>query len=171
MKTLRILAPIGAAIICALTATAQNPPQRPLALAAGERFFPALNRVLNDEQRQSLRSTLERQRDRLLPLEEKLRVSRQALLEAAVGGKFNENVARQNAEALAGAQAELTVIYARALSQMQQPLSEQQIRQLGNSQPGRFGPQAGPAAASAPEHHLELPPPLPRDTNDLPVVN
>jgi Spy/CpxP family protein refolding chaperone len=170
MKTLKILASIGVAVVCAVTVTAQNPPQRPPALAAGERFFPALSRVLTDDQRQSLRGILERQRGRLLPLEEKLRTSRQALLDAAVGGKFNENVARQNAEALAGAEAELTVIFAQALSQMLPPLSEQQIRQLRDSQPGGFGPQAGPPADSAPEKHLPVPPPLPRDTNDLPVV-
>ncbi len=170
MKTLIILAPISIALFCAMAATAQNLPQRPPALAGAGRFFPALNQVLTDDQRQSLRSILERQRDRLLPLEEKLRVSRQALLDAAVGGKFNENVVRQNAQTSAGAEAELTVIFARALSQMQPPLSEQQVRQLKNSQPGRLQPQAGPAAESGPEKHLPVPSPLPRDTNDLPVL-
>ena len=167
---IRILASICALVFCAAVAPAQNQPQRPQAFAAGARFFPALNRVLTEEQRQSLRAALESQRDKMPALEEKVRASRRALLDAAIGGKFDENLARQGAEASAGAEAELAVIYARALSQMQPPLSEQQVRQLKNFQPGQFQPQSGPTAESAPEKHLELPPPLPRDTNDLPVV-
>jgi Spy/CpxP family protein refolding chaperone len=170
MKTMRILVLIGIAVFCAAIAPAQNQPQRPQAFVAGERFFPALNRVLTEDQRQSFRTVLESQRDKIPPLEEKLRASRRVLLDAAVGGKFDETLVRQSAEAAAGAEAELTVIYVRALSQMQPPLSAQQIQQLKSFQPGQFQPQSGPAAVSAPEHHLELPPSLPRDTNDLPVV-
>ena len=170
MKKIKILLSISLAVFCAADAPAQNQPRRPQPLAAGERFFPALNRVLTDEQRQSLRAALEPQRDKLPPLEEKVRASRRALLDAAVGGKFDENLVRQSAEASAGAEAELTVIYVRALSQMQPPLSAQQLQQLKNFQPGQFQAQSGLPAASTPEKHLELPPPLPRDTNDLPVV-
>ena len=169
MKT-RILASLCAVVFCATVAPAQNQPPRPLAFAAGGQIFSALNRVLTDEQRQSLRAALESQRDKLPPLEEKLRASRRALLDAAASGKFDENLVRQSAEASAGAEAELAVIYARALSQMQPPLSAQQLQQLKDFQPGQFQPQSGPAAASTPEKHLALPPPLPRDTNDLPVV-
>jgi Spy/CpxP family protein refolding chaperone len=170
MKKTKILVSISVAVFCAAIAPAQNQPQRPQAFAAGGRFFPALNRVLTEEQRQSLRAALELQRDKMPPLEEKLRASHHALLDAAVGGKFDENLVRQSSEASAGAEAELAVIYARALSQMQPPLTAQQVRQLKNFQPGQIQPQSGPAAESAPEKHLELPPPLPRDTNDLPVV-
>lgn len=170
MRTIGILAFIGIAVFCTVVTPAQNLPQRPQAFVAGERFFPALNRQLTEEQRQSLRTALESQRDKIPPLEEKLRASRRALLDAATGGKFDETLVRQSAEASAGAEAELAVIFVRALSQMQPPLSAQQIAQLKNFQPGQFQPQPGPAAVSAPEKHLELPPPLPRDTNDLPVV-
>jgi Spy/CpxP family protein refolding chaperone len=144
--------------------SAQTPGQRPQGLGAGDRFFPALSRVLTDEQRGSLRAALEPQRDIMQPLEEKLRASRRALLDAVAGGKFDEAAARQNAEASAQAEAELTVIFARALAQMQPPLSTQQIEQLKNFQPGQF------QSPSAPGPHLELPPPLPRDSNDLPIV-
>ena len=170
MKQAKILVSISVAVFCAAIAPAQNQPQRPQAFAAGGRFFPALNRVLTDEQRQSLRAALEPQRDKMPLLEEKVRASRRALLDAAVSGKFDENLVRQSAEASAGAEAELTMIYVRALSQMRPPLSAQQIQQLKDFQPGQFQAQSGPPAASAPEKHLELPPPLPRDTNDLPVV-
>src|SRR5450755_2623411 len=170
MNKMKIFLCVSLAVFCAAVATAQNPTQRPPPLAAGGRFFPALNRVLTDEQRQSLRAVLEPQRDKMPALEEKARASRRALLDAALGGKFDENLVRQSAEAAAGAEAELTVFYARALSQMRPPLTVQQLQELKDFQPGQFQAQSGPAAASAPEKHLELPPPLPRDTNDLPVV-
>jgi Spy/CpxP family protein refolding chaperone len=170
MKKIKILLSISLAVFCVAVAPAQNQPRRPQPLAAGERFFPALNRVLTDEQRLSLRAALESQREKMTPLEEKVRASRRALLDAAAGGKFDENLVRQSAGASAGAEAELTVIYVRALSQMQPPLSAQQLQQLKNFQPGQFQVQSGPPASSTPEKHLELPPPLPRDTNDLPVV-
>jgi Spy/CpxP family protein refolding chaperone len=170
MNKMKIFLCVSLAIFCAAVATAQNQPQRPQPLAAGGRFFPALNRVLTDEQRQSLRVALEPQRDKMPALEEKARASRRALLDAALGGKFDENLVRQSAEASAGAEAELTVIYARALSQMRPPLLEQQLQELKNFQPGQFQAQSGPPTVSAPDKHLELPPPLPRDTNDLPVL-
>lgn len=174
MNTLSFCVRIAAAFIAVAgivpASLAQAPAQRQPAFGAGERFFPALNRVLTDEQRDSLRAAMEMQRDKVLPLEEKIRGSRRAMLDAAVGGKFDDNLVRQNAEASAKAEAELTVIYARALSQMQPTLSARQLQQLKDFQPGRFRPPSAPAAEPAPENHLELPPPLPRDTNDLPVV-
>ncbi len=169
MKT-KILVSFSIAVFCAATAPAQNPPPRPPAPAAGGLFFPALNRVLTEAQRESLRAALASQRDQMTPLEEKLRAARRALIYAAASGKFDEGRARQNAAAAAGAEAELAVIYARALSQMRPPLSAPQVRQLDNFPPGRFQPPGGAAAASAPVTHLALPPPLPGDTNDLPVL-
>jgi Spy/CpxP family protein refolding chaperone len=148
-------------------APAQNP-QDPRADGMGERVFPMLGRVLTDEQRQSLRQIMESQRDQIQPLMEKIRTSRQALLNEITGGKFDENAARQYAEQSAKTEAELTVIFAKALSQMQPPLSPGQIGQLKNFPPARSRPQA--AQTNLPPLHLALPPPLPRDTNDLPVV-
>jgi hypothetical protein len=53
---------------------------------------------------------------------------------------------------------------------MQPPLSAAQAKQLKNFQPGRF--QDFPDAPGAePQSRMKLPPPLPRDTNDLPVVH
>lgn len=163
------LVAIGAGGVPA-AAPAQTPGQRPETFVPGERFFPALNRVLTGAQRNSLRAALETQQEKIRSLEEKARVSRRALLGAAVGGKFDEAAARRNAQAAAQAEAELTVTFARALAEIKPPLSAQQIEQLKNFQPGR--PRAGMGAEppAAPEKHLPLPPPLPRDTNDLPVV-
>jgi Spy/CpxP family protein refolding chaperone len=134
-----------------------------------DRFFPALGRLLTNDQRQSLRSLMAAQRDQLQPLEREVRTSRQALLNQIMSGQFDESVVRQYAEQSARAESELTVIFAKALSQMQPPLTAQQIRQLRNFQPGRFQ-DSDQAGEEEPQPHMKLPPPLPRDTNDLPVV-
>lgn len=134
-----------------------------------DRFFPALGRLLTDDQHQSLRSLLQSQRGQLQPLEREMRTSRQALLNQITSGQFDENLARQYADQSAKAESELAVIFARALSQMQPPLSAQQIKQLKNFQPGRFQ-DFDEGGGDAPPSHMKLPPPLPRDTNDLPVV-
>jgi Spy/CpxP family protein refolding chaperone len=139
----------------------------------GERAFPLINRLLTDEQRQSIQKIIVSQRDQIRPLEEKIRNSRQELLDLTANGNFNETLATQYAGETARAEADLLVIYSRALSQMQPKLSAEQLAQMKNFQPGRFrASRDEPAAAPAtPEVHMKLPAPLPRDTNDLPVVN
>ena len=97
-----------------------------------------------------------------------MRASRKALLDEITSGQFDEAAARQNADESAKAEAELTVVFAGALSQMQPPLSAQQIGQMKNFQP-RQGRQQ-PQTEVAPRPKMDLPPPLPRDSNDLPVV-
>jgi Spy/CpxP family protein refolding chaperone len=135
----------------------------------GERFFPAIGRVLTDEQRQSLRLIIIAERAQLQPLEKELRSSRQAIVGQIGSGTFDENAVRQEAAQYAQAEADLTVLFAKALSQMEPPLSTNQIQQLKNFQGARF--QDAPDDPSAtPPAHLKLPPQLPRDTNDLPVV-
>ncbi|MGH7979871.1 MAG: Spy/CpxP family protein refolding chaperone [Limisphaerales bacterium] len=135
------------------------------------RFFPMLGRLLTDQQRLSLFRNIDAQRSEIQPLRQKIRASRAALLNQIVSGKFNEKLTRQYAAQSAGAQARLTVIFITALSQMQPPLSRQQAAQLKNFQPGRFVGAREEAEAPAPVVHLKLPPPLPTDTNGLPIVN
>lgn len=135
----------------------------------GERFFPAIGRVLTDDQRQSLRQIIIAERAQLQPLEKELRSSRQAILGQIGSGTFDENAARQEAAQYARAEAGLTVLFAKALSQMEPPLSTNQIQQLQNFQGARFQ-EAPDDPAATPPSHLKLPPPLPRDTNDLPMV-
>ena len=134
----------------------------------GERFFPALGRILTDDQRRSLGQIVGAERAQLQPLERELRTSRQALLNEIAGGSFDENAVRKYADQSARAESELTVMFARALWQMQPPLTPAQIQQLKNFQPGRF--QESADASTPPQPHLKIPPALPRDTNDLPVV-
>lgn len=155
-------------------AQAQTPGQRQQAIGGGERFFPALNRVLTDDQRNSFRAAIVPQLGKIQPLEEKMRASRRALLDEIAGGQFDETAVRQSADESAKAEAELTLIFAKALSQIQPPLSAQQIAQMKNFQPGQnqqpLQSQSAPQAEIAPRPKMDLPPPLPRDSNDLPVV-
>ena len=148
----------------AAAAAQQSPPSGP-----AEGLFPMLGRVLSEDQRHSLRQIMESQRSQIEPLQQKIQASRHALLQQITSGKFDESAVRQYARQSAGAQAELTLIFAKALSQLQPPLSPRQIEQLQNFQPARFRQFPGDGG-SAPESRFKLPPPLPRDTNDLPVV-
>jgi len=148
----------------AVASAQQNPPPGP-----AEGFFPMLGRVLTADQRHSLRQIMESQRSQIQPLEQKIQASHRALLQQIAGGNFDESAARPYAEQSGEAQAKLTLIFAKALSQLQPPLSARQIEQMQNAQPGRFR-QFQEDGGPAPESHLKLPPPLPRDTNDLPVV-
>jgi Spy/CpxP family protein refolding chaperone len=172
MKTLKSFFCFAAiAIVLAnFAALAQVSGQRQQGFAAGDRFFPALSRVLTEDQRKSFRAAVESQAGAIRPLEEKMRASRKMLLDEAAGGKFDEAAVRQSAEESAKAEAELTVIFAKALSQMQPPLSPQQITQMKNFQPGQFQAQPATPADAEPPSRMNLPPPLPRDSNDLPVV-
>ncbi|HEX3626347.1 MAG TPA: periplasmic heavy metal sensor [Verrucomicrobiae bacterium] len=135
------------------------------------RFFPMIGRLLTDEQRMSLLRNMDFDRDQIQPLQEKIRSSRAALLNQIVSGKFDEKLVRQYAAQSAGAEAQLTVIFARALAQMQPPLSAEQLAQLKTFQSGRFVGLRDEAETPAPEVHLKLPPSLPTDTNGLPIVN
>jgi Spy/CpxP family protein refolding chaperone len=150
----------------AATASAQQNGQG----AIGERFFPAIGRVLTDDQRDSLRQIILTERAQLQPLEKELRTSRQALIDQIGSGSFDEATVRQYAEQSAKAEAELTVMFAKALSQVQPPLSAGQIQQLKNFQPGRLQDIPDGGSSATPQSHLKLPPSLPRDTNDLPMV-
>jgi Spy/CpxP family protein refolding chaperone len=167
MKKLIILITI---VAWTILASAQNG----VRLNAGDRLFPGLTQVLTDAQRESLRAALKLQYGQMQPLAEQMRVSRQALLSEITDGSFNEASARQDAQAAANAEAELTVIYARALSQMSPPLSAAQIQQVRNFQPSQFqrGAGANDAGQSVPPApQLPMPPEMPRDSNGLPVVN
>jgi Spy/CpxP family protein refolding chaperone len=99
------------------------------------------------------------------------------MLNQVVSGGFDESAVRQYASQAAGAEADLTVIFARALSHMQPPLTAQQVAQIKNFSPGRLKEArrgnggADDESGTAPEVHLKLPPPLPQDTNGLPIVN
>lgn len=119
------------------------PPRRPW--AGGERaegfrpgggmggqFFPVMERVLTEEQRQSLREAMAGQREAMRGIEGKLRDARRELMQAGMIEKFDEATVRAKALALANLEAELTVLRAKAFSQMRPALSPEQIEKIKN---------------------------------------
>jgi Spy/CpxP family protein refolding chaperone len=132
------------------------------------RFAPLFERVLTEDQRASFREAMESQRGKLRELDEKLRGARREALQASVALKFDEEVVRQKAMAVAGLEAEMTVVRARALSQMKPSLSADQIEKLKNQPPFEGGaprpgfqrdePRRGDRPARGPRDEHDLPP-------------
>jgi Spy/CpxP family protein refolding chaperone len=154
----------------ALTLTAQetnapiNPPvqnrpqpQRPVRPLEG--FAPLFN-VLTDEQRASMEQVLQGQREKLREMEMKIR--------AGLNGKFDEEAVRKHASALAGFEAEMTVLRVKALSQIQPPLTPEQIERIKNMPMG-VAPGAGrPLERPGRQRILQN---QNRDENNLPPKN
>lgn len=129
------------------------------------RALPMLERVLTEEQRESLRAAAESQRDQVRGLQEKLRAARQALMRASLAEKFDEDAVRAKAMEVGRLDAELTVLRAKAMSKVQPPLSEEQIERISNPPPREIeGPPGGPGPGP---RRNNRPPPGPRD---LPVA-
>jgi Spy/CpxP family protein refolding chaperone len=140
-------------------------PGRPgqLPAAAMGRFAPGYERlmgVLTEEQRNSLRGALEDQREKVRELEEKTRDARKELFEAGLTEKFDEAAVRQKATAVAKKDAELIVLRMKAFSQMQPPLSAEQIQKLRNMTPGGVENRGEPGRSR---------PDIKRDENGLPL--
>ena len=135
-----------------------GPPAR---FGAGyERLFA----VLTEEQRSSLRSAMADERETIRGLEEKLRQARRELFDAGLNPKFDEDLVRNKAMAMAKIEAEMTVVRTRAFSKLQPPLSAEQIAKLKeapalNSSGDARGESSGRRQTG------------PRDENDLPVKN
>jgi Spy/CpxP family protein refolding chaperone len=118
-------------------------------------------RVLSAEQRESLRAAMESQRDQLRGLQEKLRAARQALLRASLAEKFDEDAVRAKAMDVGRLDAELTVLRAKAMSEVQPPLSEEQAERIFNPPPReKGGPPGGPVPGP---RRNNRPPPGPRN--------
>ena len=125
----------------------RSQPDRPEA-----RFQPGpgaavMERVLNEDQRESMRSIMTSQREEMRGIQEKMRAARKELLKASLSEKFDEDLVRAKALAVAKLEAELTVLRAKAISQVQPPLSDEQIEQIMNppldrmQQPGAGDPR------------------------------
>lgn len=128
------------------------------------RALPMLERVLTEEQRESLHVAMAAQRDQMRGLEGKLRAARQALMKASLAEQFDEDAVRAKALEVGKLDAELAVLRAKAMSQLQPPLSEEQIGRISNPPPRRelAGPPDGP--------RRPLPPRVPRDRPDRPIL-
>ena len=96
--------------------------------------------VLTDQQRASYEVALKNERGRMLELQEKLRAARQDFVATSVDQKFDENVLRQKAFAAYRFEAEMAVLRAKAMSQVQPPLTPEQIEKIKTGQPGPIRP-------------------------------
>jgi Spy/CpxP family protein refolding chaperone len=132
--------------------------------AAG-RFTPGFDRVLSvltEEQRASLRDAMQGQREKMREIEEKIRDVRRELLTAGLTDKFDEDAVRQKAMAAAKLDAELTVLRAKAFSQMRPMVSLEQLEKL-KSTPAPGGREEEPAAPTRRRSDI------PRDEHGLPL--
>lgn len=135
------------------------------AMGAAGHFLPFLERVLTEEQRTSLRNAMEQQREQVRSLEQKLQDARRDLLKASVVEKFDEDSVRNKALEVAKLDAEMTVLRAKAFSQMKPPLSPDQLEQLRNA-PRDGGENRGDSPAPRRDDRKPV---GPRDENDLPL--
>ena len=124
--------------------------------------FDRLQTVLTEEQRASLREAMQGQREKLRDLEEQIRDQRQQLMLAGLTAKFDEEAVRKQALAVAKVEAEMTVLRAKAFSQIRPALSAEQIQKL----------KAAPAGTGPGSDQPETPrrrPDIPRDEHGLPL--
>lgn len=123
----------------------------------GSQFFTLVDRVLTDDQKASLRTAMESRGDQMRDIEDKLRAAHRELLKAAMMEKFDEDSVRAKATEVSKLDIELAVLRAKAFSEMQPPLSPDQIQQL-RRMPGRDGEGRPPRPTRD-----EIAPPPPAD--------
>lgn len=126
-------APSGAAVTVppGSTNSAARNPVRLASLAGGGLDFRVLS-VLDEKQRASLAGILQQARPRIAELETQIRLGRNQLLEAELKSPYNEAAVRQAAAGLARTETDLAVQRARMLSEMQPPLTTEQVQQIKN---------------------------------------
>jgi hypothetical protein len=127
--------------------------------------FGPLAGILNEEQRASFVQGMQQQGEKLRTLERQIRDARKDLLIIGVDSKFDENAARKQALVVANLEAEIAVLRIKALSQVQPPLSPDQIAQIKNAAPASPSPGARPMERSGRRRILSS---AERDENDLP---
>jgi Spy/CpxP family protein refolding chaperone len=122
--------------------------------------------VLTPEQRASYEAAMGKERGKMAELQSKLRVARQDLVVASVTEKFDENAIRQKAMVGARIEAEMTVLRIKAMSQVQPPLTAEQIEKVKATQPGPMRPGARPPLERSPR--VTSPANTNQDANGLP---
>lgn len=99
-----------------------------------------MERVLTEDQRESMRSIMASQREAMRDIQNKMRDARKELLKASLADTFDEEAVRAKAMAVAKLEADLTVLRAKALSQVQPPLSDEQVEQIMSAPQERMQP-------------------------------
>ena len=152
--------------------TAPKPPREggqplPPPMMAG--LGPVAN-VFTEDQRASFRKAMEEQRETVRDLETKLHDARGKLFTQGLDGKFDEAAVRSQALAVATLEAEMSVARARALSQIQPPLSAEQLTKIKtgiSNAPRRGDSRMGERLEKRIQHQNSLTA-TNRDENDLP---
>jgi Spy/CpxP family protein refolding chaperone len=123
--------------------------------------------VLTDQQRASYEMALGKERGVMMDLQAKLRAARQDFTDASMDQKFDERALREKAVAAARIEAEMAVLRAKAMSEVQPPLTPEQIQKIKTGQPGPIRPmrqpmqrsfEQAPAAAGTNQDANGLPP-------------
>jgi Spy/CpxP family protein refolding chaperone len=114
----------------------------PGAAVAGAQGFALGGPVgaLTDQQRTSYEAAMARQRPRMMELQSQLRTARADFVAASVDQKFDENSLRQKAMAAYRIEAEMAVMRAKAMSEVQPPLSAEQIERIKATQSAQVRP-------------------------------
>jgi len=146
---------------CAVTGSAQpsppERPERPLPPDAVRRERPLGNvqrpgladESLTEEQRTSMRETMEASRKEARPLEEKMRTARRDLQEAIHAEKVDEQLIREKAVEIGKLEGDLAVIRAKAMTQIRPSLTPEQRARMKNM-PQQFDRQRPPFAEGRP---------------------
>lgn len=92
----------------------------------------AMERVLTEDQRESIRKLLESNRETTRENLEKIREARKELSKLALDAEFNESAVRAKALEIAKLEADMTVMRLKALSEVQPALSAEQIEKIMN---------------------------------------
>lgn len=150
--------------------------QRQFQGSVGSRLGGEIERIamlLTPEQRESIRTAGEENREKTRNLEEKVRAARKSILDAALDKKFDEAALRQKLDSAAKLDIDLMVIRAKALSKVQPPLSDEQIEKIKNPPIGEMARQRAGQVPSGPAGNRDQVRPRPpgdgpRDANDLP---
>jgi Spy/CpxP family protein refolding chaperone len=141
-----------------------NRPDQRMQPGAG---VPLMERVLTEEQRESMRDIMKSQREKMQGMQETIRVARKELMKASLAESFDEEGVRAKALVVAKLEADLTVLRAKAISQVQPPLSAEQIERIINPPPqGRLQPRNGEPRPG--DRRGDRPPHGPRDGSDQP---
>ena len=86
--------------------------------------------ILSEDQRASYQKINAEMREQLMALQPKIQAAQQEIFEAGLSQKFDENLVRQKAQAAAPLIADTLVIRAKVFSEIQPPLSAEQIEQI-----------------------------------------
>jgi Spy/CpxP family protein refolding chaperone len=109
--------------------------------------------ILSEEQQASFQKVNAELRDKMTALQSKLQAAQREVFEAGMSPKFDENLVREKAQAAAQIWADMLVARAKAPSEIQPPLTAEQIEKIKDMErpptnPRMLRPQVPPGAST-----------------------